>query len=272
MKIDGHTHTHYCPHSSGKETAKYIERAIELGFDIYVLTEHPPLPASFCRKLPYPEEVVTALAMKETELDSYIKEMHQLKQKYKDQIQIRVGLELDYLPDQPDWTKYLLKEYANYLDETILSLHFLKGTNGWRCVDLTPEDFEEGLIKYYGDFHTVQKVYYQTLKEAVCLFHPSRVGHLTLCQKFQHYFINGRHVMEEAKEEILDILSIAKRKGLSLDFNTAGLYKKYCLETYPSEWIVKEALNLGIPLIFGSDAHAMDQVGRSYDLYEKAMD
>ncbi|WP_124727412.1 PHP domain-containing protein [Staphylospora marina] len=42
MKTDGHTHTHYCPHGSGEETAKYIERAIELGFEIYVLTEHPP--------------------------------------------------------------------------------------------------------------------------------------------------------------------------------------------------------------------------------------
>lgn len=54
MKIDGHTHTHYCPHGSGEETAKYIEQAIELGFDLYVFTEHQPLPASFCNRLPYP--------------------------------------------------------------------------------------------------------------------------------------------------------------------------------------------------------------------------
>ncbi|SFJ69564.1 histidinol-phosphatase HisJ [Thermoflavimicrobium dichotomicum] len=269
MKIDGHTHTHYCPHGSGEETAKYIEKAIELDFDVYVLTEHPPLPASFRNQLPYSEELISSLAMKEADLDSYIKEMHKLKQKYKDRIQIRVGLELDYLPEHLDWTRYLLKEYDGYLDETILSVHFLKGVNGWRCVDLTPEDYKEGLIEYYGDFHSVQKVYYQTLQEAICTFHPTRVGHLTLCQKFQHYFANGLYIPEETRKQILSILSIIKQQGCSLDFNTAGLYKKYCLEPYPSSWIVQKACEWEIPLIFGSDAHAVDQVGRSYDIYLK---
>jgi histidinol-phosphatase (PHP family) len=83
MKVDGHTHTHFCPHGSGEETAKFIEKAIELGFDRYVLTEHAPLPRSFCDDLPYEKEPVKFFTIKEAELDNYIKEMHQLKQKYK---------------------------------------------------------------------------------------------------------------------------------------------------------------------------------------------
>jgi histidinol-phosphatase (PHP family) len=95
--------------------------------------------------------------MNESDLDSYyIKERHQLNQKYKDRIEIRVGLEPDDLPDHSDWTRYLLKEYDGYLDETILSVHFLKGVDGFRCVDLTPEDYREGLVKYCRDFHSVK--------------------------------------------------------------------------------------------------------------------
>jgi histidinol-phosphatase (PHP family) len=269
MKIDGHTHTHYCPHGSGEETEKFIERAIGLGFDVYVLTEHPPLPASFQDKLPYSGELVSALAMNESDLDSYIKDMHGLKQKYKDRIEIRVGLELDYLPEHPDWTRYLLKEYDCYLDETILSVHFLKGVNGFRCVDLTPEDVREGLVKYYGDFHSVQKVYYETLLEAVRTFTPARVGHLTLCQKFQNAFENGSHVPEEIRKLVMEILSIIKQKRISLDFNTAGLYKEHCREPYPSAWVVQKAMAMGIPLVFGSDAHASEQVGRGYEIFLK---
>lgn len=268
MKIDGHTHTHFCPHGSGEETAKFIEKAIELGFDRYVLTEHAPLPTSFSNNLPYEKELVKFFTMKETDLDNYIKEMHQLKQKYKDQIEIRVGFELDYLPEYVDWTRDLLKEYQGYIEETVLSVHFLKGKDGWRCVDNTPEEFDKSLVHYYGNFQSVQKAYYEIIKEAALQFQPSRIGHLSLCQKFQHYFSDGTVVSDEAKNEVEQILILLKEKGIALDFNTAGLDKEYCLEPYPSEWIVRKAKKMGIPFVFGSDAHAVDEVGRSYSRYQ----
>ena len=41
-KRDGHTHTEFCPHGSRESTELFIRRAIELGFETYSLTEHPP--------------------------------------------------------------------------------------------------------------------------------------------------------------------------------------------------------------------------------------
>lgn len=272
MKVDGHTHTHFCPHGSGEETAKFIEKAIALGFDRYVLTEHAPLPSSFCEALPYEKELVQYFTMKETELDEYIKEMHELKQKYKDQIEIQVGFELDYLPEYIDWTRNLLREYHGYIEETVLSVHFLKGIGGWRCIDHTPEELQENLVSYYGNFQSVQQVYYETIKEAIHQFQPSRIGHLSLCQKFQHYIQGRTSVTKEVEKEIQEILLLLKQKGVALDFNTAGLDKKYCLEHYPSVWIVKNAQKLGISFIFGSDAHAVKDVGRHYNQYESVFD
>jgi histidinol-phosphatase (PHP family) len=155
--------------------------------------------------------------MKETELDDYIKEMHLLKRKYKDQIEIRVGFELDYLPEYIDWTRNLLQEYRNYIEETVLSVHFLKGVGGWRCVDHTPDELEENIVLYHGDFQSVQKVYYETIKEAILQFQPSRIGHLSLCQKFQHYIQGRTSVTEETEKEIQGILLLLKQKDIALD-------------------------------------------------------
>lgn len=40
LKIDGHTHTELCPHGSHESTRAMVERAIELCFDEYWITEH----------------------------------------------------------------------------------------------------------------------------------------------------------------------------------------------------------------------------------------
>ena len=52
--------------------------------------------------------------------------MHFLKSKYKSEIKINVGFEIDYLPGFEDWTIDLLNEYGKQIDDSILSLHFQK--------------------------------------------------------------------------------------------------------------------------------------------------
>jgi histidinol-phosphatase (PHP family) len=272
MKVDGHTHTQYCPHGSGEDTELFIQKAIELGFDTYTVSEHPPLPKSFIDKLPYKPKTIESLCMKEHDLDNYIREMHKLKEKYRDVIQIKVGLEIDYLPEYTDWTKNLLNEYGTYLDDGLLSIHFLKGSDCWRCVDLDPEDFNNGLVKHYSSFKEVQMQYYKTLEEALFAdlgpYKPKRIGHLTLCQKFQRYFKEDQ-LNQEVKDIIEHILHQIKKMKCSLDYNMAGLFKPYCLEPYPSYWIVNRCRQLGIQLIYGSDAHAVNELGRGYNVYAR---
>lgn len=277
MKKDGHTHTHFCPHGSGEDTEKFILKAIELNFDSYALTEHPPLPDSFKSLMPYDEELISLLAMQENDLDDYIKQMLELKSKYKDQLDIRVGLEMDFLPDHISWTENLLNEYGKYLDETILSVHFLKWNQGWRCLDLNPDDFQNGLFNYYKNYEAFQLEYFNLLKEAINTdygkYSPAKIGHITLCQKFQNYFLkeDDIHITDRVKSEIYTVLQLIKERSKKLDFNFAGLYKPYCKEPYPSQWIAKEAINMGIELEYGSDAHKVAEVGRGYGIYEDSI-
>jgi histidinol-phosphatase (PHP family) len=48
-----------------------------------------------------------------------------------------------------------------------------------------------------------------------------------------------------------------------MELNTAGL-RKDCKEIYPSRQIVQIAADLGVPITFGSDAHAPGEVGMNF--------
>jgi histidinol-phosphatase (PHP family) len=48
-----------------------------------------------------------------------------------------------------------------------------------------------------------------------------------------------------------------------MELNTSGL-RKDCREIYPSPRIVQLAAQLGVPICFGSDAHAPNEVGLNF--------
>jgi histidinol-phosphatase (PHP family) len=274
MKTDGHTHTQYCLHGSMEETELFILRAIELGFDSYSVTEHPPLPSSFKESLAYNKEVIDRISMKEQTLNEYITHMYQLKKKYKDKIMLKVGLEIDYLPDHCDWVRNLLNDFGPYLDDSLISVHFLKGKGGYRCVDLQPSDVQEGLISEYNSYEGMQLEYYRVMEELLYsnlgANKPKRIGHYTLCRIFQHTLTEVNHEPSRIVEErAIKLLEKVKEMKYALDFNVAGLYKPYCLEPYPYRTIVEACKSLRIPLIYGSDSHSVKDIGRAYDIYEK---
>lgn len=273
LKRDGHTHSQFCLHGSGEDTESFILKAIKEGFAIYSITEHAPLPPDFVEALPYPANLKRSIQLAENELDSYIPTVEKLKHKYRDSLQILTGFEIDYLPGCETYTRAFLRDYGPFLDDALLSVHFTVGAGGWRCMDESPQDFGEGLLDFYGSYEKVQLQYYQTVKQALTAdlgkYKPRRISHLTLCNKFQRHFKQTGKVSEAVKKEIVEILQTIKKQGYSLDFNVSGLFKPYCGEIYPTPWIAHLARGYGIPLVYGSDAHSVDQVGRAYSEYEK---
>jgi len=264
-KIDGHTHTHYCPHGAGDHVENMIERAIELGFEEYHITEHTPFPSNFIKLLEPKTELLGDLTMSEREVDRYIKEMLDIKQKYKNKINIRVGFEVDYLPTEIAWTKSFLQEYGKYCDVGILSVHHMEALNDWRYIDYQPDDILNHLIPKYGSLENYQKAYYDLVQESIYAdlgqYKPQKIGHLTLVDKFQK--VVGVANLESIDKQIYELLQLIKEKDYCLDYNHAGLFKPFCGETYPPKRVVEQAMQLGIPLIYGSDAHGVKDVGRS---------
>lgn len=271
-KRDGHTHSFFCLHGSGEETELFILQAIKKGFTTYSVTEHLPLPPELLRVLPYPEQFVRSFEIKENDLDGYFRDIEKLKKKYRDKIEVLCGLEVDYLFGYEEYTKELLNEYGPYLDDGILSIHIIPGKGGMRCVDYSPEDFQEGLSRFYGGYHPAQQAYYRTVSQAVRAdlgkYKPKRIGHLCLCNKYQLVLNPQAEQNEKTQKIIRQLLIDIGQSGYSLDVNVAGLFRRHCGQIYLLPWMVRLVKELGIELVYGSDAHAAAEVGRAYEQYE----
>lgn len=268
---NGHTHTEFCPHGSGEKTERFIKRAINSGFKTYSVTEHFPMPPEFYQRYVGSRHAIYTAAMFHEELPAYFETMHQLKRKYQDQIRILVGFEIDYIEQYRDWTAQQLAIYHNEFDDAILSVHFLPTDNGLRAVDDSVIDFKDGVLKYYQSPLGVAKAYLKTIDSALdwrVRYKPIRYGHLMLYRKWRNVF-NPTQLWEDGETKVLmnQILTKIANQNLFLDCNMAGLFRKTETETSPNAPWLKSAQNIGIPLVYGSDAHQVKDVDQGFSTY-----
>lgn len=112
LKIDGHTHTELCPHGSHESTRAMVERAIELGFDEYWITEHAPMPKDFVQRFAGPADDWQTEGLSWEQVDDYLNLAEQLQSEYADQIKISIGFEIEYLAGFEETTRAFLDQYG----------------------------------------------------------------------------------------------------------------------------------------------------------------
>lgn len=259
MLKDGHIHTHYCPHGTNDLLEEYVERAILLGFSEISFTEHAPLPKGFCDPTPQQDSAISI-----DMLANYLEEIERVKEKYKYKIVINTGLEVDFIEGYESEIKSFLDTYGKKLNDSILSVHFLKNEQRYDCLDYSPEVFENMIVQY-GSVENVYKKYFSTLLQSIHAdlgsYKPKRIGHITLVHKFQKRFPVGQIF----KNELTRIIHAIKEKGYELDYNGAGTAKPLCREPYPPLWVAEEAMKLDIPLVYGSDAHQVKDLNQGIE-------
>ena len=264
MKRDGHIHSPYCPHGTKDALKMYIEKAIQSGFTDISFTEHAPLPRAFSDPTPMKDS-----GMAHENLHLYLDAVNGAKDAYKNDILIRTGLEVDYLAGYEDDTREFLNEVGPLLDDSILSVHFLKAADRYYCADYSKDVFMD-LANAAGTVEAVYELYYDTLEASLFAelgrFKPKRIGHPTLVHKFQ--LAHGEKI--DDSQRIKCVFEIISRLGYEIDFNGAGFSKPDCLEPYPPLKYVPLAQSMCIPLVFGSDAHSADGLHKHYEkLYNK---
>ncbi len=82
-----HVHTYRCGHAANVADEMYILKAIELGAVSITFTDHAPFPGN-----PFGNR------MDIQQLPEYLQTLNSLKEKYKNVIEIKTGLEVEYLP------------------------------------------------------------------------------------------------------------------------------------------------------------------------------
>ncbi|RNA70364.1 histidinol-phosphatase HisJ [Alteribacter keqinensis] len=258
IEYDGHVHSPFCPHGTKDTFEDYIKQAVKLGCKGMTFTEHAPLPPSFDDPVPDKDS-----AMDLSDLNHYITELQNLKEKYKNELDIRIGLEVDYIEAYEEETRLFLNEVGPVLDDAILSVHFLKINDRYTCLDYSPGMFNEA-ITASGSLEAVYDRYFSTvlssIKADLGSYKPNRIGHITLVKKFQKRFPASFPCLQK----VLPILTEVKKHSMTLDVNGAGFIKPLCGESYPSSDVLRKAAEMKIPCVYGSDSHSYKQLGSGY--------
>jgi len=162
-------------------------------------------------------------------------------------VRVLLGVEIDYVPGaEAELEGLLAREDFAYV---IGSVHFADGF-AFDAPSLL------GSARW-DDPDAVFRAYWDTVVRAAAWGRFDVVGHLDLPKKF------GRRPtasMTAAEDVALDAV---REAGLAIELNTSGL-RAAAGEAYPGPSLLARAARRGIPLTFGSDAHAAPDVGRDF--------
>lgn len=255
VKKDGHIHSPFCPHGTEDSFEMYVNKALEEGLEEISFTEHLPLPKGFID-----DKIIKESAPDEKAFAAYIEELRELKEKYKGKIKILIGTEIDYIEGLEEETSKILGKFKNDLEDSIISVHFIKFKDKHYSLDYSPEEYKK-LIEITGSMENLYNLYYETIIKSMKAnlggFKPKRIGHPALVRIF-----NKLYPYEYKNEELLvRVIKELKDNDYEVDYNTAGVRKQYCKEVYPSGLFNKLLDENKIPKVYGSDSHAAKDVG-----------
>ena len=236
-KADYHAHTTFCDGKSSPE--EMVLSAIEKGLEEFGLSGHSytPFDESYCMSREGTEE--------------YKKEVLLLKEKYKDKISLKLGIEQDlFSPEKTDAYDYVIG-----------SVHYFKFGGEYVPVDNNAKTLLEAAEKYCGgDIYALTEKYY----EQVALLkdmRPNIIGHFDLIMKFNE---NGE-LFDKANERYRKAWQRAANALLELnvpfEINTGAISRGVRTTPYPDDEIYRYLKDRGASFIFSSDSHHKDAVG-----------
>lgn len=235
MPPDYHMHTPLCRHAVGSPT-ELAAQAVRLGLGEIGFSDHAPMP----------EDDFDDWRMKFSELDQYADDVEAAREAYPN-LTIKLALEVDFIPGYEDWIERLAE--AHPWDYLIGSVHYV---GGW-AID-SPFEKERWAGR---DVFQIWSAYFDLLSAAARSGLFETIAHPDLCKKF------GNVPERDCRGLFRGFLEAARAGGVAIELNTAGL-RKDCGEIYPSLDFLKIARELGVPITFGSDAHAPGEVGMGF--------
>ncbi|QGG47833.1 histidinol-phosphatase HisJ family protein [Heliorestis convoluta] len=164
------------------------------------------------------------------------------------QLQVRLGVEIDYIRNANEKLNAMVYRYP--FDFVIGSVHKI---HSW--------DFDHsGYTKQYGlwEEDRLYKEYFARIAEVARSGLFSFIGHLDLIKIFKY---RCKSPVLELAEEALQAI---KKSGLPCEINTNGLNKPI-QEFYPSRELLERCFELNIPITLSSDAHFSHEVGRDLE-------
>ncbi len=241
IKQNLHTHSLYC---DGKNSIEEMTlEAIQKEFTVLGFSGH-----GNCRE-------IDDYSMTEANTQKYIQDVLAVKEKYKDQIHIFLGIEEDILGQR-------FKKHHPY-DYIIGSVHFVKADNQYLAVDQSQEITHQ-LVAYFGDFLSYAKSYYNEVKKIANRSEVDIVGHIDLLTKFNE---NEAFISFDDQEylqlayECIDMLIEHKK---IFEVNTGAIARGQRQTPYPHHLLLKYIHDHGGKICLNSDCHQKEMLDCYY--------
>lgn len=192
------------------------------------------------------------------DIDEYMSKIGQLKEKYKDKITVKIGLEVGLQREE----KEAIDEFVNKnnFDFVIGSSHTINKIDLYFKKLYEGQDKKKAYEQYFGEVLEIVKVF-----DSYNVY-----GHLDLVTRYALGQYDDVALTNTEMEIVRDILKEIINKGKGIEVNTSGF--RYGLNALnPSVDILKLYRKLGGEVItVGSDAHSKEHVGHmvpeTYDL------
>lgn len=229
MLVNLHTHTIFC---DGKDTPEeMVLSAIESGFSTLGFSGHAytDFDTSYCIK----------------DMDGYVRTITALKEKYKNKIEILLGVEEDaFCPCDRKMFDYIIG-----------SCHYIKIDNKYYPVDSSHKELKEPL-KLLGDNATeFAKKYYLDFCEYLKRRKPDIIGHFDLITKYdekQEPVFLGNPEYEKIAEHYI---KIAAKTECVFEVNTGAIARGYRSMPYPSDNLLYALKKENAKIMLSSDCH-----------------
>ena len=229
MKANYHTHTWRCNHAVGTER-EYIERAIQGGIRVLGFSDHTPYP--------FPEGTDIRTRMRLDQMEDYVETVLRLKEEYRQDIELHLGLEVEYFPAYFDALTEFLKPYP--VEYLILGQHYLQVSADMPFVGRAcPAQQEEERLRQYVDLCIAGM---ETGRFA-CLCHPD------LCR----FTGDGDFYRSQMRR----LCAAMERLQIPAEINLLGIWDH---RHYPVPAFWEIAAEYRLSVILGSDAHCPEQV------------
>ncbi len=240
MLCNLHTHTTFC---DGKNTPEEVVlSAIEKGFSSIGFSGHGYT------------EFDLRYCMRDTE--SYKKEIIRLKEKYKKEIQIYLGIEEDM------W-QYIKREDFEYV---IGSCHYIKSNEKYFSVDSGIEYTKKCVSEFFGDCVLMAESYYENFCSYILKRKPDIVGHFDLITKFDEYYEEGFFLNKSSYHKISEkYMYEAVKSGSIFEVNSGAIARGYRKTPYPYENLLHILKKTDTGIIITSDSHSADTIDFHFD-------
>jgi histidinol-phosphatase (PHP family) len=230
----------------------FVIFAIAKGIKSYGFSSHAPLP------------FLTKWTMVEDDFQEYKSEFERLKEKYKPEIDLYLGLEVDFIHNCSDVTNDFFRDKTfDYLIGSIHYLDKLPDGNYW-CIDGDLTEFDNGLKTLYdGDITFAARRFFEHSSLMIEKGNIDIVGHLDKIAFNGHYYKEFDPSQNWYKNIVGETLQLVKNKDMILEINTKSLVEFGI--TYPNQQFYQLINDLQIPIVVNSDCHYPTNVIDGFD-------